>query len=158
MTFGPHPGQLGEVDPAVVARVLEAAGQRVTEINRTTRDGLAEVISQGIDQGMGAAELGRAIESWSGWDEYRAEMIARTETGIAYNEAALASYADAGVEQVHVTDGDGDDECAPWSDWTGPIDEAPEPLGHPNCTRDIEPVVGYTAEDYQTAADFLGGG
>ncbi|HEY6013515.1 MAG TPA: hypothetical protein VIU37_05900, partial [Candidatus Limnocylindrales bacterium] len=125
--------------------------------NRTTRDGLAEIVAQGVEQGMGAAELGRAIQDWSGWDEYRAEMIARTETGMAFNETALATYRDSGVEQVQVTDGDDDEICLPWHDWTGPIDEAPEPLGHPNCTRDIVPVVGYTAEDYQTAADMLGG-
>jgi hypothetical protein len=141
-----RPGQLGETDPAVINRVLAAGAKRVTEINETTREGLAEIVAQGVEQGMGAAELGDAIQAWSGWDEYRSEMIARTETGMAYNSTALESYRENGMEYVQVLDGDGDEECAPWADVVVPIDRAPDPLGHPNCTRDILPYIGTPSE------------
>ena len=103
-------------------------------INATTRSGINDLVAQGIRDGLSPAALGDQIESWSGFDEYRAEMIARTELGTAYNEAALGSYAENGIEMVQVLDGDGDDICAPWADVTVPIDDAPEPLGHPNST------------------------
>jgi hypothetical protein len=149
---GTRPGQLGEVDPAVIADVLEEGALRVTQINETTRQGIAEIVAQGVEQGMGAQELGAAIQAWSGWDEYRAEMIARTETGTAYNATALASYREAGLEYVQVLDGDGDDICAPWRDIVVAVGDAPDPLGHPNCTRDILPYLG-TPDDVEAAPE-----
>lgn len=141
-TLPPRPGQLGTVDPSVLRAVFDEGAARVTGINETTRTGIAEIVAQGVDQGMGATELAQAIEAWSGWDEYRAEMIARTETATAYNSAALASYRDTGMEYVQVLDGDGDAICAPWADVVVAIGDAPDPLGHPNCTRDILPYLG----------------
>jgi len=79
-----------------------------------------------------------------------AELIARTELGTAYNAAALGSYGENGIEMIQVLDGDEDDICAPWADVTVPIDDAPDELGHPNCTRDFLPVIG-SAEDYGKA-------
>lgn len=130
-----------DVLTSVLARVLHRGAARVSGINETTRTGIAEIVADGVSKGLSMTQLADEIESWSGFDEYRAEMIARTETGDAYNSAALASYGEYGVEQVQVLDGDDDDICAPWANWTGPIDEAPEPLGHPNCTRDFLPVI-----------------
>jgi hypothetical protein len=127
--------------------VLATGAARIKGINETTRAGINALVQQGLDEGWGAAELGDAIEAWSGFDEYRAELIARTELGTAYNAAALGSYRENGVEYVQVTDGDQDDECAPWSDWTGPIEDAPDELGHPNCTRDFIPVIGEYADE-----------
>lgn len=125
-----------------VKQVLIRGAAKVTGINQTTKDGIANIVAQGIEAGMGAAELGNAIEDWTGFDEYRSELIARTETGTAYNAAALGSYSDYGIEMIQVLDGDGDDICAPWADVVVPIDQAPDELGHPNCTRDFLPVIG----------------
>jgi|GEM_PF-3147182 len=116
-----------------ITQVLTRGAAKVTGINKTTRDGINDLVVQGIEQGMGPAELGDAIEAWSGFDEYRSELIARTETGTAYNAAALGSYSDFGIEMIQVLDGDGDDICAPWADVTVPITEAPDELGHPNA-------------------------
>lgn len=137
----------GLYSAGAVQTVLTQGAARVTEINATTRSGINDLVAQGIRDGLSPAELGDVIEAWSGFDEYRAEMIARTELGTAYNVAALGSYAENGIEMVQVLDGDEDDICAPWADVTVPIDEAPEPLGHPNCTRDILPVIGNFAEE-----------
>jgi hypothetical protein len=131
---------LGIVGASAITRVLTRGSARVTNINATTRDGLNEIIAQGIEQGMGPAELGDAIEQWSGFDEYRSELIARTELGTAYNAAAIETYRDYGTEYVQVLDGDNDEICAPWADIVVPIDDLPDELGHPNCTRDFVPV------------------
>lgn len=132
---------VGDVLQGVLQYVLHRGAKRITGINDTTRQGIAELVSEGITKGLSPAALADEIEAWSGFDEYRAELIARTETGDAYNSAAIGSYREYGVGQVQVLDGDDDDICAPWANWTGPIDEAPEPLGHPNCTRDFLPVI-----------------
>ena len=92
--------------------------------------------------GMGPAELGDAIEGWSGFDEYRSEMIARTELMDAYNSAAIGSYDELGVEYVEAIDGDDDEECRnrvannPYT-----LDEAASEEDHPNGTLDWIPVL-----------------
>ena len=58
---------------------------------------IADLIKAGVDAGLSPAELGDSIETWTGWDEYRAERIATTELRSAYNQAARESYAEAGV-------------------------------------------------------------
>jgi phage portal protein BeeE len=153
-TVHPSTGKAGPM-ATVTATVLKKGAARVTAINATTRDAINAIVADGIEQGLSMTVLADAIEAGSdltpligragdliGNLDYRAEMIARTETGTAYNEAAMASYRDAGIEQVQVLDGDEDDICSPWSDVVVPIDEEPEPLGHPNCTRAILPWIG----------------
>ena len=134
-------GSLGLYSAGAVQTVLTKGAARVTAINATTRAGIQNLVAQGIEDGLSPAALGDVIEAWSGFDEYRSELIARTELGTAYNAAALGSYGENGIEMVQVLDGDQDDICAPWADVTVPIDEAPDELGHPNCTRDILPVI-----------------
>jgi hypothetical protein len=76
------------------------------------------------------------------FDEYRSEMIARTELMDAYNAAALGSYSDAGIEMVEAIDGDQDQECIdrvannPYT-----IGEADAEEDHPNGTLDWVPVM-----------------
>ena len=143
-------GSLGLYSAGAVQTVLTKGAARVTGINATTKDMIQKLVADGIEKGMSPAELGDSIEAASGFDEYRAELIARTELGTAYNAAALGSYGENGIEMIQVLDGDQDDICAPWADVTVPIDEAPDELGHPNCTRDFLPVIG-SAEDYGKA-------
>ncbi len=135
--------------------VLRRGQNRITGINEVTRRAIDNALVEGIRRGYSIAQVvdGVPAEGFVGlknlsldngaiaWSEYRAEMIARTETATAYNRAALDSYRTLGVKRVRVTDGDGDDLCAPWHNWEGPVDEAPEETGHPNCTRDFAPIV-----------------
>jgi hypothetical protein len=91
--------------------------------------------------------------------EARASTIARTETAIAYNKGAAASYKAEGVSTVLVLDGEGclpegHDDGAPAPDgergvqddaqadgqiWT-PDEYAELPTGHPNCVRSAAPI------------------
>lgn len=129
-----------------VTHVLTRGAARVTGINQTTRDGIAEIIAQAVTDGLSPAALGDAIETWSGWDEYRAERIATTEMAAAYNAAALGSYDEVGVTQVIAIDGTGDEECAARDGQTFDIGEADTIEDHPNGTLDWEPVIGSMEE------------
>lgn len=130
----------------VLQRLLSAAGKRIKGINETTREHVANLLRQGVEAGEGAAELGDRIEAATFFDEYRAEMIARTETATVLNQAATESYREFGVEEVRVIDGDQDEECAAADGQTWTLDEANDkPIGHPNCVRDFIPVVGELA-------------
>lgn len=123
----------------VVKRVLDRGAARITGINETTRDGIAAIIADPANDTLGS--LVTAIESFAGFDEYRSEMIARTESMDAYNAASISSYDEFGIEEVEAIDGDGDPECAERDGQTYGIDEADSIEDHPNGTLDWIPVI-----------------
>jgi SPP1 gp7 family putative phage head morphogenesis protein len=142
-----QPGKAStEVVGSALNRILNfvraRVGARITGINQTTREKVQAAVAEGIEKGLSPAELGDLIEGSAAFDEYRAEMIARTETAYAYNDSAIQSYRELDVEKVEVIDGDADDVCAPVNGATWTMDEAlAHPVGHPNCTRDFIPVL-----------------
>lgn len=126
--------------------ILDEVGRRVTNINDTTRDAIRAVIEQGIEDELTADELADAVSEATAFDEARAELIARTESGYVYNRAAVESYRSYDVGQVSVIDGDGDDICAAANGAVWTLEEAEaDPLGHPNCTRDFLPLYAEAA-------------
>ncbi len=138
------------VDPfdTVIDALIRNAGRRIVGIAETTRKDVSDIIRRGIDDGLGAAELGDLIEKASNtFGEERAERIARTETATILNESAVAQYREFGVEKVQVVDGDGDEPCAAadGSIWTLEEAEA-NPIAHPNCVRSFTPLVGAPAK------------
>jgi SPP1 gp7 family putative phage head morphogenesis protein len=136
------PAKADTILERILAYVRTKVGERVTGINATTRDKIQAAVAEGVEKGMSPAELGKVLETSAAFDEYRAEMIARTETAYAYNDSAIQSYRELGTEHVQVIDGDRDEICAPVDGATWTMDEAlSNPIGHPNCTRDFIPVV-----------------
>jgi hypothetical protein len=138
---------------SVLDRVLAKGAAKVVGINDTTMRDVQKLILRGIEQGLSPARVGDLIEGLPdapttlgnviSFDEYRAEMIARTEMMSAYNAAALASYADAGVEMVEPIDGDQDEECIARLDRGAvTLDEADADEDHPNGTLDWVPYFG----------------
>ena len=126
----------------VLASVLTKGGARITNINKTTRDAIQGLIDQGARDGLSPAAMGDLIESATTFDEYRAELIGRTELMTAYNDAALGSYGEAGVEMVEAIDGDQDEMCAARHGQVMTLSEAETQDEHPNGTLDWAPVIG----------------
>ena len=135
-----------ELRDAVLERLLRSAGVRIKGISETTRDRVRDVVAKGIADGLSAAELGDRLEAASGlFDELRAETIARTETMLVLNDAALAQYEEFGVEYVQAVDGDDDEECAARDGKVYTVAEAATIQDHPNGTLGWMPIVGQPA-------------
>lgn len=134
---------------SIVASLLRKVGERIKGITKTTQDAVAAAIAQGYDQGLSPAQIGDLIEGLPAFDEARAELVARTETMYAYNDAALTSYGEYGVTQVEAIDGDEDEECAARDGQTYDVEEAFQIEDHPNGTLDWVPVFGKAETDGQ---------
>jgi len=138
-------------------------------IDSELREKINEIVTEGVREGWSTKEqIASALEPLfgvgptadvAGW---RAETIARTETGFAYNEGAIAIYRDEGIEYVHILDGKG---CLPEGHEDGSPSAEPDLVGvvqaekeadgqiwtiaqfaglrlsHPNCTRASVPYV-----------------
>lgn len=148
--LAPIEGKAGPV--GAVERAMTRGAARVTKINETTRLKIQEALARAIDEGMTAQDAADVIEGIGAttlggldlgalFDEYRSEMIARTELMDAYNSTAIASYGDAGIEEVQAIDGDGDEECAARDGETFSMDEADGIEDHPNGTLDWVPIL-----------------
>ena len=139
-------------------------------ISETLRADIKSKVIQAIEGGWSPQDLtGSLLEVFGPW---RAETIARTETGFAYNEGAIAIYEEDGRDLVEILDGDG---CLP----LGHDDGAPQPdgepgaidlkaqangqvwpvsalrdyrLGHPNCVRAFIPFEGDASKPKDQAA------
>lgn len=130
----------------------------VWAITDSLRAQVAGLVQDGVEGGWSTKTLASNMADF--FNTYRAEMVARTETGRAYNYGAAEFYKANGVDLVDPQDGKG---CLPG----GHDDSAPEPepdqvgvqvertvqgqrwrtedipnfpLGHPNCVRGFAPV------------------
>jgi hypothetical protein len=126
------------------------------DINAKTLQAISMELAEGTRRGYTIAQLidGVPAESFRGvknvgldngvgvWGDARAEVIARTETALSYNRAALGGYKEFNVRQVQAIDGDKDAECATRNGQTFSIDDAYGIADHPNGTLDWVPVVG----------------
>lgn len=146
--------------PEVVA-VRKRIADKVTRVNDTTRQAITGQVEVGLARGYSIVQIANGVtaEGYQGivgcFDQatrYRAEMIARSETAMVYNDTANAGYQEAGVTEVEVLDGTGDEECAGANGEIWTLEEAQgDPIGHPNCVRSFVPILG----DAQLAAQAL---
>jgi phage portal protein BeeE len=144
----------------ITAKLLESAGLRIDDINETTRSAIVDTLTEGTRRGYSIQQLVHGVpdEAFGGlhelklanggpaWDTLRAETIARTETMLAYNEAALRGYGEFNVSQVEAIDGDNDEECAARDGQVYDLDEALAIDDHPNGTLDWAPVLDKAAK------------
>ncbi|HUS61344.1 MAG TPA: hypothetical protein VMY34_04045, partial [Acidimicrobiales bacterium] len=96
---------------------------------------------QGFDDGLAPGEVADLISGATTFDDARAELIARTESALVYNESALRSFSEFGVDEVEAIDGDEDAECASRNGSIFSVAEALSITDHPNGTLDWSPVV-----------------
>lgn len=127
-------------EDTVALSILRTVGRRIAGINDTTRDEIGRLIGEGFAQGLAPIAVADLIEAATTFDDARAELIARTETALVYNEAAIQSFREFGVEKVEAIDGDEDDECAERNGQVFAIEEALSITDHPNGTLDWSPV------------------
>jgi hypothetical protein len=151
---------LGRIVPnKAVARItddlLTYGGERIVDINARTLQAISIELAEGTKRGYSVAQLidGVPAEDFRGvlnvgldngvgvWGDARAETIARTETALSYNRAALGGYKEFNVRQVQAIDGDKDEQCAVRNGQTFSIDDAYGIADHPNGTLDWVPVV-----------------
>lgn len=150
-------------DPRVVHRLASLADRPdgVKSITLGVRDEVLAEVKDGLARGAGIDQIVNGgswvdlqgekqtmrgitgvYEPWTGGQAWRAERVARTETGVAYNVSTTDAYGEAGVKHVLVMDGTDDGDCAEADGSTWTLDEAAaNPLGHPNCVRAFAPVV-----------------
>jgi HK97 family phage portal protein len=92
----------------------------VTQIDETTRGKLADTVEEGLRRGYSPLQIANGYdqEGYRGVagvmdnaEDWRAEMIARTEGRQAFEAGSLASYAMAEVPAVEAVDGDEFDEA-----------------------------------------------
>ncbi len=122
----------------------------VTEMDTTTKDRLARVIADGIQNKRGIPDLSREIRStFDDMSKFRSELIARTETAEALSTASLDNMKGMGIdgkEWVTVGDSDVSDEClANEGQGVIPRDKAftsgvMAPPQHPNCRCAVSPA------------------
>lgn len=135
-----------EHDPWVDRRLTAYVGARIKDLDRTTREEVADLIRDRLasDDGTGSTgALGDEIadlvrEKFDGYADWRADRIARAETAIAYNYGDVFGYRAAGITHVQVLDdGEGFDcDCAQVNGQIWTLEEALEnPIGHPGCVR-----------------------
>ncbi len=87
--------------PAAVRFAESRAARFAEQVNATTQRRLREIISQGLEQGTGQADMVDAIKAEFDFaEQYRALRIARTETQIAANSGQYEGYRQADVTQV----------------------------------------------------------
>jgi SPP1 gp7 family putative phage head morphogenesis protein len=115
--------------------------ERIPGILETTRESINRLIVEGFTSGLGPSEVAASIEVATAFDAARAELIARTESMLAYNEAALQSFSEFGVDRVEAIDGDEDEACAERNGQVFSVEDAQAITDHPNGTLDWAPVI-----------------
>lgn len=134
-----------DVSNPAVKQTISRLATRCVGMTETTKDDIRAVLERAFDledvPGVDkiAAQLREAGVTSS---RSRSRTIARTETRAAYNEGAIMSYREAGVERVEILDSDNDPECAERNGKIVSIEEATEIDPHPNCVIAFAPVVG----------------
>lgn len=146
---------------SLLAQTMKRLALRVTQINKTTRDRIRNLIGAGLDAELSPSEMGVALRGTvkplegdttgnelrrrlgDFGSELRAETIARTEMRVAQNAGTIDAYAQDGVQQVEMIDGDGDPECAARDGRVVSLEEAERHMAeeHPNGTLDFAPIV-----------------
>lgn len=87
------------VQPAFKAWIEKYGLERATLINETSKKGIANSLSEGIQGGESILELqDRVKDQFDGLRDYRSERIARTESTATFNNGAVNTYKASGIK------------------------------------------------------------
>jgi len=101
-------------NPAVADFIQQYTYKFAEKIGDTTAKGVKDLIARAEAEGWAIPELQKQLsELYSGWDEWRTELIARSETIRASNSGARESYRLAGVQRLKWWTHEDDQRC----DW-----------------------------------------
>jgi HK97 family phage portal protein len=134
---------LVDASEEALASVLARSNNLPNLVNGTTIEDVASTLRDALAGGEDRAAINERLDRlFSGYEEWRVDRIARTETAYAYAQGSVGQMREAGISQVVISDGDGDEVCAAADGQTWTLDEyLHDPLGHPNCTREADPVL-----------------
>jgi len=137
-------GEPAIIDMDFIKTWIDGVSQKIGEqITQTTIDAFAESIKEGIGKGESLSELKNRVETvFTFAKDYRAELIARTETARGVTEAHRKTYEHYGFDEVKWLLAPGScDICAGKSQagWTVKSIEGEIPV-HPNCKCDFTPA------------------
>jgi len=147
-------------DPMLSKFMTKYVGERVVQLNDTTKELVADAIRTALASGSTEDLTEKVLtvvgERFDGYEVWRAERIARTETAIAFNHANIFGFRQAGVTEVDVVDGTDDDDCEDANGQTWSLIESlQDPIAHPNCTRSFVPIVPDDEETRTPAVERL---
>lgn len=136
-------------DPFVDKFFTGYLGERITQIDETTRDKITSVLQDTLAslQSASSQELAGKIRDVVpdayAFDASRGLTIARTEAAFAVGHGTGLTFKQNGINNVEISDGDGDDECADADGQIWTVDEyLAEVIAHPNCVRSAAPADG----------------
>lgn len=111
-------------------------------LDQSTRDMLRSDLVDMMNEGMTPQEIADSLQENYAFSETRSMMIARSETGFAWNRGAIKMYSESGVKLVYVHDGDYDEDCRAANGQIWSADYAQiNALAHPNCVRSFSPCL-----------------
>lgn len=152
-----------------LATQFDRLQQPIANLNDTSMGVLSDVIKTGLDRGYTDLQIaeGVADEGYIGiqgafgrFEDWRSEMIGRTEAREAFNAGALRSYAEGAIDQIEAMDGDFDEECRlrngerfDFDPDTGEIKaDASELEEHPNGSLTWSPIGNPRADFFRQVA------
>lgn len=117
-------------------------------ISDTTRDDIRQLVTDAFSEDTPIEDLADQIQEAGTFSDYRAEMIARTETSLAQGQGNLAGWGASGVVQgVEWRTSSDHDEDSPCDcsdnedDSPYALDDVPDFPSHPNCWCSLIPVL-----------------
>ena len=137
-------------DPYASEVMTRYVGERIVQLDETTRTQLRALLqrefaawqAEGTTFDLGSKVRDAVRERYAGYQRWRADRIARTESAIVSNIGAALGAKAAGYTHVRVFDGDEDEECAAVNNTVQTVEWLLEnPVAHPNCVRSAAPVV-----------------
>ena len=142
-------GEFNLNDVSALKFIQERAKFFAESINDTTREALLTQIQDAVNDGKGTEDIKNIIANiYQGAEDYRVNMITRTEVSASLNEGVIEAYKQAGVEDVEwvaILDDVTSDECLGndgeiqklGANFSGGVSQPPQ---HVNCRCTTNPI------------------